>query len=69
MARQMGWEGKVKVSFIISFDGSFREIEISKSSGFEILDKNAIETVKNASPFPKLPVEAQIIIPILYKLN
>jgi protein TonB len=69
VARQMGWEGKVKVSFIISFDGSVRGIEILKSSGFKILDKNAIEAVKNASPFPKPPAEAQIIIPILYKLN
>jgi protein TonB len=69
VARQMGWEGMVKVSFIISFDGSVRRIEVLKSSGFEILDRNAIEAVKKASPFPKPPAEAQIIIPILYKLN
>jgi protein TonB len=69
VARQMGWAGMVKVSFIISSDGSVRRIEILKSSGFEILDRNAIEAVKKASPFPKPPAEAQIIIPILYKLN
>ncbi len=69
MARQMGWEGKVKASFIVSSDGFVKEIKILKSSGFEILDKNAIEAIKSASPFPKPPVEAQIIIPIIYKLN
>jgi protein TonB len=68
-ARLKGWEGNVEVTFIISSDGSVKEIKILKSSGFEILDKNTIEAVKNASPFPKPPVEAQIIIPIVYKLN
>lgn len=68
-ARQMGWEGKVKVSFIISSDGYAKGIKILWSSGIESLDKNAVEAVKSASPFPKPPVEAQIIIPILYRLN
>ena len=68
-ARRMGWEGKVNASFIVSSDGFVKGIKILKSSGFEILDKNAIEAIKGASPFPNPPVEAQIIIPIIYKLN
>ena len=68
-AKKMGWEGKVIVSFIISSEGNTRNIMISKSSGHEILDENAVKAVKRASPFPKPPVEAQIIIPVLYQLN
>ena len=68
-ARRMGWEGKVNASFIVSSNGFVKGIKILKSSGFEILDKNAIEAIKGASPFPNPPVEAQIIIPILYKLD
>jgi len=68
-AKKMGWEGKVIVSFIISSEGHARDIMISKSSGYEILDNNALKAVNNASPFPKPPVEAHIIIPILYRLN
>ena len=68
-ARQMGWEGKVKVSFTILSNGDAVDIRVIQSSGREILDKNAVETVKNASPFPRPPVAAEIIIPILYKLN
>jgi protein TonB len=68
-AKKMGWEGKVIVSFIISSEGYARNIMISKSSGHEILDDNAVKAVKRASPFPKPPVEAQIIIPVLYQLN
>jgi len=69
MAKKMGWEGKVITSFIVSSGGYARDVRISKSSGYEILDENAIKAINNASPFPKPPVEAQIIIPILYRLN
>ncbi len=68
-ARRMGWEGKVKVSFIISSSGQVRDITIIQSSGYKILDSNVIEAVYDASPFPKPPVEAQIIIPIVYSLH
>ena len=68
-AKKMGWEGKVITSFIISSAGCAKEVKISKSSGHEVLDESAIKAINNASPFPKPPVEAQIIIPIIYRLN
>ncbi len=68
-ARKMGWQGKVKVSFVISSDGFVKDIRILESSGVEILDRNAVETVKKASPFPRPPVAAQLIIPISYRLH
>jgi periplasmic protein TonB len=68
-ARQMGWQGKVKVSFFISSDGHAEDIKIAESSGIRSLDKNAVDAVKSASPFPKPPLEAQIIIPIFYQLH
>ena len=69
LARRMGWEGKVITSFVISSGGHASDIRISESSGYEILDQNALKAINNASPFPKPPVEAQIIIPIKYQLN
>jgi protein TonB len=68
-ARQMGWQGKVKVSFFISANGYAKGIKIVESSGVGALDKNAVEAVKSASPFPKPPAEAQLIIPIFYQLH
>jgi len=68
-ARKMGWKGKVTVSFIVASNGYATEIHLVKSSGFMALDQNAVDAVKKASPFPKPPSEAQIIIPILYRLN
>ncbi len=69
MARKMGWEGRVTVSFVVSENGSASDIKIIESSGFDILDKNALKTVKKVSPFPKPPVKAEVIIPIVYRLN
>ena len=68
-ARQMGRQGKVTISFVISSDGHAKAIKIVESSGVGVLDKNAVEAVKNASPFPKPPAEAQLIIPISYQLH
>ena len=69
IARQMGWEGKVVVSFIVCMDGHAKDIKIKEGSGVELLDKNAMETVKKAAPFPRPPVEAQLLIPIKYSLD
>jgi TonB family protein len=69
IARQMGWQGKVTVSFIIFANGFPKDIKIMQTSGIEALDSSATVAVKDASPFPKPPCEAQIIIPLIYKLN
>ncbi|HMK65334.1 MAG TPA: energy transducer TonB [Thermodesulfobacteriota bacterium] len=69
MARRMGWEGKVLLSFVVILDGSVKEIKIAQGSGFEILDTNAVETVKETAPFPRPPVEAKLVIPITYRLE
>jgi TonB family protein len=69
IARRNGWMGKVTVSFIIAHNGCVRDIEVVRSSGFGCLDKNAVEAVEHSSPFPHPPVEARIIIPILYELH
>jgi periplasmic protein TonB len=69
IARQLGWAGKVKLSFIVTVSGDARNIQVIESSGKEILDRNAIEAIRNSSPFPRPPVEAKIIIPVLYTLH
>jgi len=69
MARKMGWSGRVTVSFIVSESGDVMDIKILESSGFDLLDRNAVETVKKVSPFPKPPWRIEVIIPIVYRLN
>jgi protein TonB len=68
-ARRMSWEGKVVVSFVVKLDGSVTDIKVNQSSGVLVLDKNACETVARTAPFPKPPIPAQLIIPLVYRLN
>lgn len=69
MACKMGWEGKVVVSFVVSENGGMEDIKVIKTSGYSLLDKSAVETVRKSAPFPKPPVRAELIIPLVYKLQ
>ena len=68
-ARRMGWEGKVVVAFQLLSDGSVRDVRVMQGSGHAALDRGAIEAVRNASPFPRSPVEAVVITPVVYRLT
>ena len=69
IARKMGWQGRVLISFVICKDGSVKNIQIVESSGFNALDKNAVEVIQKGAPFPRPPVSAELIIPVIYKLS
>jgi len=68
VARRMGWQGKVKLSFVVDVDGSIRDVVVLESSGYKLLDDNAIACVKKAAPFPPPPVCAKLIIPVVFRL-
>lgn len=70
IARKMGWEGKVIVCFKLTPDGRVEDLHVLESSGYEILDKSAIEAVsRNAHLFPKPPAEVLIKLPVNFKLE
>jgi protein TonB len=69
LARRMGWHGRVLTSFVIHVDGSVSDIKVINSSGFKVLDENAVSTIQDVSPFPRPPIAARIIIPISYRLR
>lgn len=69
VAREMGWSGKVTVSFTVREDGSVEDIGIVKGSGFAVLDNNAVETIKKCCPLPKPPVKTALLMPIVYRLQ
>ncbi len=69
IARKMGWEGKVLLGIMLKEDGSLEDVKIVESSGYEILDKNALETIKRTCYlFPKPPVKVYVVLPVAYKL-
>jgi protein TonB len=69
IARRMGWEGRVVLSFIICKNGAVTNIKVVKSSGYAILDNNAVTTIRQSAPFPKPPVRAELTVPISYRLS
>ena len=69
MARKMGWKGKVIVAFVIRENGTVKNSRVVRSSGYDVLDHNTLKTIRDAQPFPKPPVKAELVIPIVYKLE
>jgi periplasmic protein TonB len=69
MARKMNWCGRVKIAFVVCEDGGVKDLRVVESSGFSILDRNTVDTVKKVAPFPKPPVRAEIRMAITYQLN
>jgi TonB family protein len=51
-ARQQGIEGICGVLFAINPDGSLKLVRLMESSGFAVLDQEALATVERAAPFP-----------------
>ena len=74
IAQMRGWQGTVKVELQIDNNGNLVTSSINKSSGFEALDKQALEMVKKASPLP-LPPESlrnrqfNILVPVTFRLE
>lgn len=68
-AIRMNWSGRVTVSFLVLVDGSVTELRVSHSSGVSLLDRNALETVERAAPFPRPPVSARLVMPVDYILE
>jgi len=69
-ARRMRHQGVVEVRFLLKTDGSIDELKVSKSSGFESLDKGAIENIlKASSEFPKPKEDRYLRFPIAFMLK
>ena len=74
IARRRGFEGQPVVAFTIGRDGALTKHSIATSSGHRVLDRSALESVKKAAPYPRIPdkLELQSInlkLPISYILK
>ena len=68
-ARRMGWEGKVVLSFVVNEDGSVNNVKIIDSSGFPVLDQNAMDAVINTNFRRKVPLRFVVLLPVEYRLK
>jgi protein TonB len=65
-------EGTVQVMFAMRRDGTVKDVWIRNSSGHDLLDAAAIDTIRKAQPLPKIPLELpdqlNILIPVAFDL-
>ena len=54
-AREKGQQGKIHLFFKLGKDGDVLKLIIENSSGHSMLDKAAIDAVRDAGPFPPIP--------------
>lgn len=73
-AQENGWQGTVKLLLVLRRDGSVREAMIRDSSGYEVIDRDAVNTARLLAPYPVIPInikgeELALTIPIVYSLH
>jgi protein TonB len=74
IAQMRGWQGTVITDLEIDTKGAVISIKIKKSSTYEVLDNEALEMIKKASPFPAPPESLRgknfnVLVPISFKLE
>ncbi len=74
IAQMRGWQGDVILDLKLDGNGKVLSANVRESSGFEALDKQALEMVRKASPFPAPPEVLRsrsfnITVPVSFKLE
>lgn len=73
LAALRGWEGEVRLQVRVARKGNIVDIQLAHSSGFAVLDQQALQLIAGTA-LPPLPdsvqeTEIQLIVPIHFKLN
>jgi protein TonB len=71
-ARRRGYEGTVRLKVEVLASGRVGRIWVKESSGYEILDRSALKTIKDwrfiPARFGGIPVKSTVIIPVKFQL-
>jgi periplasmic protein TonB len=69
MAKRMNWQGQASIGFILHPSGEVTNLVVEKSSGFPVLDKQAIAAVQAAAPFIGPTTQLTMTLPIRFHLD
>lgn len=74
IARMRGWQGQVGLRVYVARKGAIMNVEITRSSGYDILDREAEAMVRRADPLPELPLslverEFTVDVPVVFRLE
>jgi protein TonB len=67
------WEGTAVLQLELAADGRLLAVRVLNSSGYETLDRQALEMVREAMPFPPLPVafggrQLTLDVPVVFRI-
>lgn len=73
-AQLLGWQGTAEVLVRIGVDANIKDVSIAQSSGYDLLDEEAMQKVRRAKALPAPPVgfegrEFTVLVPIVFKLD
>jgi len=72
-ARQNGWQGTVHLRLNVGIDGRVRAVEIVRTSGYELLDAEAVRAVQAWRGAPARrggrPIETIEVLPVTFRLR
>jgi protein TonB len=74
LAVENGWSGKVEVRLVIGADGMVESALVRNSSGYDILDNQALDMIRKAKPLTPIPPalrgrEFSVDIPVIFDLQ
>ena len=74
LAREHGWEGVVVVAVVVSLVSTSPVVSLERSSGYDVLDRQALEMMQVAAKQAVLPAGMQgrrfgISLPVEYRLT
>jgi protein TonB len=74
IAQMRGWQGEVIVELLVDASGKLKSKKIISGSGYDVLDKQALNMIEKAAPFPAPPEVLRgssfsITVPIPFKLE
>jgi protein TonB len=73
-ARRLGIEGRVLLEVVVRSDGSPATVSVRQSSGYQMLDDSAADTVRSRWRFiparrDGVPVESTVTVPIRFRIS
>ena len=69
VAQMRGQQGTAKVRLSINAAGAVESVELATSSGSPVLDREAMDLVRRAGPYPAPPGGAAVVtVPITWRL-
>jgi protein TonB len=74
MALLRQWQGTVMLQLAFAGDGRLSAVRVLSSSGYEILDKQAVDMVRDTTPLPQLPSALAgrplaVDIPVVFRIT